>query len=299
MLEVYDIREGSAQLPLGLLTWDGAWLLAPEYDRVFRLSSDGAALVEKGGLYGYIDADGRWIIPCAYEKATIYHDGVLVVGDGKGPFTAYDTTGKKLGTLPADVNYSNTSESYIQYQDSATKKFGYLNADGSVALKAAYDQVYPVSYGLAGVAAGGKKGFVDMSGKVIIPLKYDYLFEGFDRNGLAIVGMAGAEDSPMHTSGKRGMVDRQGREVAPLIYNNLAPVSGGYYYFYRDGTQGWLTAEGVELTEDPRAPLIAPETLSDLLQTTRPGALYLRSEIVDGQAIVSLDGYYYLLTVEK
>ena len=54
-----------------------------------------AAVIEVGGKRGYIDKTGRVVIPCKYDQANDFHDGLarVYIGD-KGYFI--DKTGREL-----------------------------------------------------------------------------------------------------------------------------------------------------------------------------------------------------------
>lgn len=60
----------------------GKWRLigfdSENYDDIF-LYCDDRARVLKNGKYGYIDRDGREIIPCRYRKAEDFHQGLALV----------------------------------------------------------------------------------------------------------------------------------------------------------------------------------------------------------------------------
>ena len=61
--------------------------------------------------------------------------------------------------------------------------------------------------GFAEVMINGKWGFIDESGKEVVPLIYDYI-ESFE-NGFAEVMI----------NDKWGFIDESGKEVVPLIYD--------------------------------------------------------------------------------
>ncbi|MEG0441843.1 MAG: WG repeat-containing protein, partial [Oscillospiraceae bacterium] len=284
--------------PNGLMDWAGNWVVPPTYAHIDDFGADGVARVKAGNFYGFISTSGKVVLPPKYPYATQFHDGVLVVGDENGPFTAYDTTGKKLGILPSDCNYNNTSGGFIQYRDG--EKYGFLNADGSVALKAAYDKVYPVSMGYAPVGIGRQRGFVDLKGNVTVPFIYDLIASGFGPEGYAVVGRGNTQSSPLHYDGKLGMVDTAGKEVIPFLYDNLEPFADGKAPFVRGHVTGYLTPEGREVP-DPKNPTEPqkPDPLAAWLHLTRPHGYELITEIQDGKAVVLLGGRYYLLTLTQ
>ena len=65
------------------------------------------------------------------------------------------------------------------------------------------------SDGLARVELDGKWGFIDKSGKEVIPCVYDYAW-GFS-DGLAVVEL----------NGKWGFIDKAGKQLVPCVYDNV------------------------------------------------------------------------------
>ncbi|MDR1459137.1 MAG: WG repeat-containing protein [Bacteroidales bacterium] len=63
--------------------------------------------------------------------------------------------------------------------------------------------------------ANGKYGYVDKTGKEVIPCKYDEV--GFFSEGFALVRI----------SGKYGYVDRTGKEIVPCQYDEIGIFSEG------------------------------------------------------------------------
>ena len=122
---------------------------------------------------------------------------------------------------------------------------------GSLVIPAIYDSVGPFfDNGLASVSQGGKFGFIDRTGKVVIPLTYDYayIFEGgkavVELNGkVGVINTEGKVIIPfkyervdvdsknrhlilVKLHGKYGFVDNKGEIVIPLIYDSA--ISFGY-----------------------------------------------------------------------
>ena len=52
-------------------------------------------------------------------------------------------------------------------------KYGFIDNTGQVVIPPKYDLAWDFSEGLARVSQNGKAGFIDNTGKVVIPLKYD------------------------------------------------------------------------------------------------------------------------------
>ena len=83
-----------------------------------------------------------------------------------------------------------------------------------------YDRVNDFNEGLASVCRDGKWGFIDTSGREVVPCRYNDVFD-FNE------GMARVE-----TGGKWGYVDKTGREVIPCIYDEAYDFSDGLAKVY-------------------------------------------------------------------
>ena len=94
-------------------------------------------------------------------------------------------------------------------------KWGFVDVKGKVVIPLEYDQVGNFSKGLAGVKLNDKWGFVDATGKEVVPPKYDSV--GYFSEGLAKVRL----------DDLWGFVDTTGKEVVPVRYTDeeLPPFS--------------------------------------------------------------------------
>ncbi|HPF56020.1 MAG TPA: WG repeat-containing protein, partial [Clostridiales bacterium] len=83
-----------------------------------------------------------------------------------------------------------------------------------------YDEVRNFSDGLAAVCINDKWGYIDKTGKVVVPIKYGFvgssysLYDG-DQDGDFSCGLA-----MVRMNGKYGYIDKTGKEVVPLKYDN-------------------------------------------------------------------------------
>jgi hypothetical protein len=98
---------------------------------------DPAALfpVRVKGKWGYMNGRLEIVIPCRYEAAEDFSEGLAAV--------ARDTL------------------------------FGFIDREGTVVADFAYEKTYPFAGGMAMVVRAGKYGFIDRSGKEIIPAQFE------------------------------------------------------------------------------------------------------------------------------
>jgi hypothetical protein len=98
-----------------------------------------------------------------------------------------------------------------------------------------YDDVYSFSEGLAMVKLNGKWGFIDKTGKEIIPLKYDGAHSFSE--GLVVVEL----------NEKYGFIDTTGKEVIPLKYDDAWSFSEGLANVKLNGKWGIIDKTGKEV----------------------------------------------------
>jgi hypothetical protein len=130
----------------GFVNWKDEMLIGGEYDHVKSFDNDGYAVVEKNGLKGLIDTNGKLVLPMKYE--TIYAD--------------YTKAGFYCGVYPSKetLSLSNSKKDYfLKDFKPLNRKVKYLgHANGSDRIKFATPE--------------GKIGFMNRQGEIIIPASY-------------------------------------------------------------------------------------------------------------------------------
>ena len=196
---------------------------------------DGLAVVEKNYKYGVIDKTGKVVVPFVYERIDGFEDGISIAVIRK--------SSKILDT-----------------------KFGIINTRNEVIVPFQYDKMLPFQEGLSAVCKGGKWAYIDKSGREVLKLgegiEADSFSEGLarindektglygfiDKTGKIVIPLkyAWAESFKDGTSlvqnGKRvmdlkGLIDKNGKEVFPVIYEELRRVRDGYFSVKAD--KGW------------------------------------------------------------
>jgi serine/threonine protein kinase len=132
-------------------------------------------------------------------------------------------------------------------------KFGYAKWSKDMVIGAKYDRAFPFSENFALVANGktnvdksftGKYGFIDKSGREIIPIQYDYA-ESFS-DGLAKVGKLDNSSNKMFY----GFINSRGDEMIPLIYEDARSFSDSLAVVKWQGKWGAINDKGT-----PQIPL--------------------------------------------
>jgi hypothetical protein len=175
---------GKDQCTEGFIDQTGTFVIPPVYEQALQFS-EGLAAVRSAGLWGFINHSGVMIIAPQFVEADLFENGLAVVrlrGRGRDLITP---TGKLLKMPRGVQDFSKPSENMIA------------------------------------VKIGGKWGFLDRHGKLVIKPRFDpdlndysdddYLGEFI--NGLAIVKL----------NDKWGYLNRQGKLVIPAKFHGAMP----------------------------------------------------------------------------
>ena len=180
---------------VGFLDQTGAWAIDPKFEGAGSFSgglAPAATSVAKGKvLWGYIDTTGAWVIEPRFAQASAFVDG--------------------LAAAQADPGTNGGG------------KWGYIDRTGAWAIEPQWDRVDSFQQvGLAMVCTGEGEGLINREGKVVVPPRYDYIFEFSD--GLAAVRVDGASGAD---TSRWGYIDLNGRDVVAAIWSVTMPFSNG------------------------------------------------------------------------
>ena len=142
--------------------------------------NEGLIKIWKGDKVGFANESGKIVIPCKYQKASEFNDGLVAVcycsryGD-YGPCFGYskflDNNNREID-FKYDVYHPFYENLAAVYSDSE-KKYGFINRAGEVIIPFDYEDAGSFSNGLAPVEKDGKWGYISPSNQVVIPFKYD------------------------------------------------------------------------------------------------------------------------------
>lgn len=153
--------------------------------------SDGKAAVCIGGKWKLIDSSGKDV---SKEFADIVVDGngcykknsIIIAAETEGKYSIYDENLKKKSDFVAEQMDICTQDSLIAFQNGG--KWGFVNTAGKVIIEPGYDEAKSFSNGLAAVSLNGEWGFINYENKLVI----DYNFTAadyFNSNGSCMVRM--------------------------------------------------------------------------------------------------------------
>ena len=167
------------------------YLSVGEYENGLSLvvsSLDGTYTKESLREYGYMDLDGNIVLSaCSYISKQ--SDGICVICRyGKWGFyemekhtTTIVNNVSFLGLLHNDLAKANFGGTFTNNKVIGGK-WGFVNSNGEIVINPEYDYVFNFSEGIAAVSLRGKLGFIDMTGTFIVPCEYSKVESHF-KNG--------------------------------------------------------------------------------------------------------------------
>lgn len=180
-------------------------------------------------LYGYLDRQGKEVIPLKYEAANDFKEGKALVKLKENLFALIDPKGTILHTY----NYGsvgNLGDGLLSFQRDYNSPNGYLDVDGNVVIQPRFSLALPFENGRAVVNAShdiaNQYGLIDEKGNYIINPQYNEIsLIGENR---AAVGKAIDNERPYIGSIFAVADAVSGQILTDFIYSNVSHYKNGY-----------------------------------------------------------------------
>jgi hypothetical protein len=149
-------------------------VFAQKWAKEFDFVNDnvcGLSLVKKSGKYGFVNKEGKVVVPLIYDESSTMSEGYAPIRLGE-VWGYVDSNGK--------VTIEPTYNDALCYHDglAAVKKngkWGFINYEGKLDIPFSFDNARGFREGLAAVSnLKGYWGYVDKEGKLVIPYQYHF-----------------------------------------------------------------------------------------------------------------------------
>ncbi|KRU41371.1 WG repeat-containing protein [Clostridium sporogenes] len=205
----------------------------------------------KGYLYGYLDRDGKDIIPAQYEYANDFYKEKAVVRIKENEYALINVDGEILNKYEY-ASVGNLREGLLSFKEDIGGKYGFIDEDGNVVIKPQFTYAQDFSEGRAVVNASGNiinnYGVIDKEGNYIITPKYnDIILLGDNRMA---VGIAIDKTSPFIGS-KYAIADTEGNILTDFIYYGVSNYKNGIASVYDNSNTFFIDKEGNKVENLP------------------------------------------------
>ena len=197
----------------GYINTKNEWVIPPTYRDAFAFRQ-GLAKVREVRDYIYINLKGEPVIQDFDADVIEPSDNTYIVGVRKEcKYMVYDLNGNLLDTYDGFIN--NWSGNGI-FGVKKGGKWGYIDGYGKVIIPLEYEEVRNFSEGLAAVRKDGKWGYINPKNEIVIPIEFTNKEVGSFKNG-------GAE---YYTDRGAGLINLKGEIIAEPKYDSIEYVNG-------------------------------------------------------------------------
>lgn len=161
----------------------------------------GEALENGQYLYGYLDRQGKEVVPATFLTAHEFQGDKAVVQLPSNEYALINKNGTVLHKYPYTV-VGNLGEGLLAFKETEDGKFGYIDVKGKIVIPPKYTSAMPFEHGYAVVNMAedytDQYGLINKEGKFIYPPIYNDIHH-LGKNRVAI-GKAIKEGSPFYGS---------------------------------------------------------------------------------------------------
>jgi len=200
-----------------LINKKGEIILTKKYTKVgsfYKGYEDMCAVFEDGKM-GFINTQGKEVIPCKYSGSRTFHEGLACVTLYDDEIGKYGFINKK-GEVVIPFQYKQAGTSSFtngECRVSVNGKIVLINHKGEVIFKTQYKSLQDFNFGLGAVCTKSDRtgwGFIDKNDNWIVKPIYEYV-SPFNDEGYAII-----ENNKL-----QGAIDTTGKIVIPMKYETL------------------------------------------------------------------------------
>jgi hypothetical protein len=207
---------------------------------VAQADSSGQLLApaRQGGLWGYINPRGEWLIPPQYGMAKNFNENLaeVVMYREDNIVSGFINKENKLMIELPELNYSNLSEGMLPYLEK--EAYGYMDSTGAKVIPAQFRYCSNFKDGKAMVVfKNGKAGYINKKKQLLLSPRWDTAFSYSGK--FAVVGK---KDLKGHF--KYGIIDQYGNHLIPPQYTMITSLSEGKAFANQGGTIADRTLKG-------------------------------------------------------
>ncbi|MEM1135573.1 MAG: WG repeat-containing protein, partial [Bacteroidota bacterium] len=213
------------------------------------------AWVKSGKQYGFIDTQGKLVIPFTYEIASDFEEEYAIARK-EGLFGCIDKNGKQVLPFIYDgIDIPKNNICRVKQGKGRAGRWGAVNLQNSTIIPFNYSLIYPFKKGIARMRQGRKWGLIDAKGKELIPPSIECDFLGDFDNDIAMVGMERwvekTPSGPVIRYKKQGYIKKDGSYLLEPIYDKVESFEeiwrkqDGVARIYKNGKVGYVNYKGI------------------------------------------------------
>ncbi|WP_439879779.1 WG repeat-containing protein [Pontibacter sp. MBLB2868] len=253
----FDFENGFAAAKLnskvGLINKQNEIIIPFLHQSLQVYPDDKIVLAYKDGKMGVLGLDGSTLIDFQFRQIqfddkdklfTLYSPDFLSTGGKKGLSCAFLNQQQQLAFIEdVYIDYQdNFSDGIIKAKSIIDKKVGFIDRSGKTVIPFIYDDAQSTKDGLVAVKKDQLYGLIDLKNRVVIPITYGYLKVVSSETFLV-------KSSPNSNSKKSyyGLINKQGEALTPIHFKYIEPFINGKAVANLDGNLTIINTAGKQL----------------------------------------------------
>ena len=185
----------------GFIDLDGKEVVPLKYGYASWFS-EGMVQVQKNRMHGFCDANGKEVIPLKYKNAIGFHEGWAAVQNEEGLWGYVDKQGNLV--IPHKFKGAGSFHEGLAEVRDESRLSGFIDRTGKVVIPFKYDACSYFSDGMAMVRnEKGHYGYINKAGELAIP--YKFIIASRFKDGQAKV---------WYSNKRWGIIDKQGKLIS-------------------------------------------------------------------------------------
>ncbi len=208
--------------------------------------NEGMAPIQVDKKWGYLNTQGKLIIPAKYDYVTEFREGVATAKIGK-QWYILDKQGKEtVVSIPNLKNLRDFVNGYAIF-DNMDKKFGFINTKGEVVIEPKFSSVGDFHDGLAWAKNDQKlSGYINTRGEWVIQPTYNATHNFDVKSGMAMVKVL----KEWFYIDKAGVALKLDFDKIDDFHNGIAMARKGDKIGFIDKTGKWIIEPQFEAARD-------------------------------------------------
>ncbi|MEO6542370.1 MAG: WG repeat-containing protein [Ferruginibacter sp.] len=254
--------------------------------------------------YGVINSSKKIVVPIQYKSVMVSgEDGIFIIKDKTDQAGMFSAIAQKMIIEPEyfDIEIFREGLAVVKKrQPGYDFAWGAVDVTGKIIIPVEYDYLGHSSEGLMNFKKDGKMGFLDKDNKIIIPAMYDDYSIFFD-------GLAPVKTIP---GGKYGFIDKANNMVIAAQYEDAYPFNRGYAIVAKKKSYS-MGGAGKQTVKVPGEFLIIDRSGKEIIEKTynniiagQAGGLFIiqlkeKKGVMDSTGMIILPVEYADASVDK
>jgi len=194
---------------------------------------------EGNQFFGYINYQGKLVIPLIYEDATEFSEGLAFVKNEQ--FRGFiDTNNRPV--IKMENSAANKFKDGLADINDRQYRSGFMNRKGEIVIPIEYDVLEHFSEGLAFAIKDGKAGFINKKGE------FEFFVDGYVSkpfsDGMTFVGKIFNKEM------KWALINKKGEKITDYIFDDVKGFSEGVAPVLKGGRWYFIDTNGVEVLQN-------------------------------------------------